>query len=80
VLVTHSITYLPEVDTIIVLTNGEISESGTFKELLKKKGAFAEFLLQHLQEVDVGDSDTGKATSFTTDWSSDTVKYRGNIS
>ncbi|KAL0104449.1 hypothetical protein PUN28_017289 [Cardiocondyla obscurior] len=51
VLVTHSITYLPEVDNIIVLKDGEITESGTYKQLLEKKGAFAEFLVQHLQEV-----------------------------
>lgn len=50
VLVTHGITYLPEVDSIVVLKDGEISESGTYKELLSKKGDFAEFLLQHLQD------------------------------
>lgn len=50
ILVTHGITYLPEVDNIIVLKDGEISESGTYKELLDKKGAFADFLVQHLQE------------------------------
>ncbi|XP_071638104.1 multidrug resistance-associated protein 1 isoform X1 [Temnothorax longispinosus] len=55
VLVTHSITYLPEVDNIIVLKDGEITESGTYKQLLEKKGAFAEFLVQHLQEVHVDD-------------------------
>ncbi|KAL6447242.1 hypothetical protein ACFW04_001485 [Cataglyphis niger] len=53
VLVTHSITYLPEVDNIIVLKDGEITESGTYKQLLEKKGAFAEFLVHHLQEVHV---------------------------
>lgn len=47
---THGITYLPEVDNIIVLKEGEVSEVGTYKELIAKKGAFAEFLLQHLQE------------------------------
>lgn len=50
VLVTHGITYLPKVDNIYVLTYGEISESGNYNQLLEKKGAFAEFLLQHLQE------------------------------
>lgn len=50
ILVTHSITYLPEVDNIIVLNDGEITESGTYKQLLEKKGAFAEFLVHHLQE------------------------------
>ncbi|XP_011699214.1 PREDICTED: multidrug resistance-associated protein 1 isoform X2 [Wasmannia auropunctata] len=51
ILVTHGITYLPEVDNIIVLKDGEITECGTYKQLLEKKGAFAEFLVQHLQEV-----------------------------
>lgn len=51
VLVTHSITYLPEVDNIFVLKGGEISETGTYKELLERKGAFADFLIQHLTEV-----------------------------
>nr|XP_034174731.1 multidrug resistance-associated protein 1 isoform X3 [Osmia lignaria] len=51
VLVTHGITYLPEVDNIIVLQDGEITEVGTYKQLLEKKGAFSEFLVQHLQEV-----------------------------
>lgn len=50
-LVTHGITYLPQVDNIYVLKNGEITESGSMQELMNKKGAFAEFLIQHLQEV-----------------------------
>nr|CAD7423725.1 unnamed protein product [Timema monikensis] len=51
VLVTHGITFLPEVDLIVVLTDGEVSEKGTYKELMQRKGAFADFLDQHLQEV-----------------------------
>lgn len=47
-LVTHGITYLPKVDRIIVLKDGKISEEGTYKELLAMKGAFADFLVQHL--------------------------------
>lgn len=47
---THGITFLPEVDLIVVLNNGEISEVGTYRELLDKKGAFSEFLLTHLQD------------------------------
>uniref|UniRef100_A0A182QBD7 ABC-type glutathione-S-conjugate transporter n=1 Tax=Anopheles farauti TaxID=69004 RepID=A0A182QBD7_9DIPT len=51
VLVTHGITYLPNTDKIYVLREGEVSESGTYQQLMDKKGAFAEFLIQHLQEV-----------------------------
>jgi ATP-binding cassette subfamily C (CFTR/MRP) protein 1 len=35
--VTHGITYLPQVDHIVVLKDGEISETGTYNELLRKK-------------------------------------------
>ena len=45
-------------DQIIVLKNGEISEQGTFEELLAKEGEFQEFLLQYLSEGN--DEDEGK--------------------
>lgn len=47
---------------IVVLKDGEVTELGTYKQLLEKKGAFAEFLIQHLQEigVDDGTSEVGK--------------------
>ncbi|XP_014250192.1 multidrug resistance-associated protein 1-like [Cimex lectularius] len=51
-LVTHSITFLPEVDFIIVLKDGSVSETGTYRELLDKKGAFSEFLTTHTQDID----------------------------
>jgi ATP-binding cassette subfamily C (CFTR/MRP) protein 1 len=49
-LVTHALSNLPKVDEILVIKNGEISESGSYKELLAQKGAFSEFLIQYLQE------------------------------
>ncbi|XP_063922502.1 multidrug resistance-associated protein 1 isoform X5 [Zophobas morio] len=52
VLVTHGITYLPQTDKIVVLKDGEVSECGTYQQLLDKKGAFSEFLLQHINEVE----------------------------
>ena len=56
--VTHSITYLPEVDNIVVIKEGRISEVGTYKELLAQKGAFAEVLVQFLsQELEETDDD-----------------------
>ncbi|XP_059614039.1 multidrug resistance-associated protein 1-like [Phlebotomus argentipes] len=51
-LVTHGISYLPHMDEILVISNGEISESGHYKELLAQKGAFSEFLVEHLQEME----------------------------
>uniref|UniRef100_A0A8U7P8D9 Multidrug resistance-associated protein 1 n=1 Tax=Corvus moneduloides TaxID=1196302 RepID=A0A8U7P8D9_CORMO len=44
VLVTHAVNYLPQMDTILVMTDGEISEMGSYQELLQQDGAFAEFL------------------------------------
>lgn len=64
VLVTHGITYLPQVDGIVVLKNGEVSEMGTYKELLDKKGAFAEFLVQHITEADE-DEDVERKSHFS---------------
>ncbi|KAF2879992.1 hypothetical protein ILUMI_26180, partial [Ignelater luminosus] len=51
IFVTHSVTYLPMVDKIIVLKDGEISEAGTYQQLMDKKGAFSEFLQQYLNEA-----------------------------
>lgn len=69
ILVTHGITYLPKVDNINVMSQGEITESGNYQELMEKKGAFAEFLLQHLQETteDVEDLESLKAQLATGD-------------
>lgn len=51
VLVTHGITYLPQTDKIIVIKDGEVSETGTYQHLLDKKGAFSDFLMQHITEA-----------------------------
>uniref|UniRef100_A0A8D0L527 Multidrug resistance-associated protein 1 n=1 Tax=Sphenodon punctatus TaxID=8508 RepID=A0A8D0L527_SPHPU len=61
VLVTHGVSYLPLMDTIIVMTDGEISEMGSYQELLKQDGAFAEFLRTYAnaeQSVDSGAADS----------------------
>ncbi|MGH0129636.1 UNVERIFIED_CONTAM: hypothetical protein FKN15_048341 [Acipenser sinensis] len=44
VLVTHGLSYLPQVDLILVLVDGEITEMGSYQELLNRHGAFAEFI------------------------------------
>ncbi|NWW67276.1 MRP6 protein, partial [Ifrita kowaldi] len=48
VLVTHTINILPQVDSIVFLVNGMISETGSYQELLQRNGAFAEFLHSHI--------------------------------
>uniref|UniRef100_G3TRW4 Multidrug resistance-associated protein 1 n=1 Tax=Loxodonta africana TaxID=9785 RepID=G3TRW4_LOXAF len=44
ILVTHGISYLPQVDVIIVMSGGKISEMGSYQELLARDGAFAGIL------------------------------------
>ncbi|XP_053839225.1 ATP-binding cassette sub-family C member 2 [Vidua macroura] len=44
ILVTHSISFLPQVDNIVVLAAGAVSEHGSYSTLLANKGAFSQFL------------------------------------
>ena len=55
ILVTHGIGYLKEMDDIVVMKDGKISEQGTYDQLLKDEGAFADFLIEYLTEQ--GDKD-----------------------
>ncbi|NXU55837.1 MRP6 protein, partial [Turnix velox] len=48
VLVTHAINILPQVDNIVFLVDGMITEIGSYQELLQRNGAFAEFLHSHI--------------------------------
>lgn len=47
-LVTHTVNILPQVDNIVFLVDGTISEIGSYQELLQRNGAFAEFLHSHI--------------------------------
>uniref|UniRef100_A0A8B9TSD4 Multidrug resistance-associated protein 1 n=1 Tax=Anas platyrhynchos TaxID=8839 RepID=A0A8B9TSD4_ANAPL len=44
ILVTHGISFLPQVDNIVVLVAGAVSEHGSYSTLLANRGAFAQFL------------------------------------
>ncbi|XP_054437323.1 ATP-binding cassette sub-family C member 2 isoform X2 [Pteronotus mesoamericanus] len=50
-LVTHSIHFLPQVDEIVVLENGTISEKGSYSALLVKKGLFAKNLKTFMKQA-----------------------------
>ncbi|XP_028989330.1 ATP-binding cassette sub-family C member 3 isoform X3 [Betta splendens] len=50
ILVTHGISFLPQVDNIMVMVEGRVSEMGSYQELLKQNGAFAEFLRNYSLE------------------------------
>ena len=51
VLVTNSVAFLNQMDYIVVMKNGRISEAGSYKELLANKGYFTEYLMEHLSEA-----------------------------
>ena len=56
VLVTHGVQWLPHVDEIIVVVGGEVSECGSYEQLLSHNGAFAQFLKTYLT-VELTESD-----------------------
>ncbi|KFW01139.1 Canalicular multispecific organic anion transporter 1, partial [Eurypyga helias] len=59
ILVTHSISFLPQVDNIVVLVAGAVSEHGSYSTLLANRGAFAQFLnLYGTQEEDASEENT----------------------
>ena len=65
ILVTHGIAHLPHVDNIIVIKNNTVSEQGTYQELIEKKGAFADFIKEHmmnLKEDEAKENDKGGMT------------------
>ncbi|XP_028401273.1 multidrug resistance-associated protein 1-like [Dendronephthya gigantea] len=60
ILVTHHTRVLPEVDQIIVLKDGIITERGTYSELVCNEGAFSDFLKTYAAEVE---SDEGMSST-----------------
>ena len=44
VLVTHGLAHLPQCDTILVMSEGEIVEIGTYDELMAKDGKLTEII------------------------------------
>uniref|UniRef100_A0A3P8UPJ9 ATP binding cassette subfamily C member 3 n=1 Tax=Cynoglossus semilaevis TaxID=244447 RepID=A0A3P8UPJ9_CYNSE len=57
ILVTHGVTFLPQVDNILVMVEGRVSEMGSYQELLKQNGAFAEFLRNYALEDFTGEEE-----------------------
>jgi ATP-binding cassette subfamily C (CFTR/MRP) protein 1 len=52
ILITHKATLFPLVDEIVVMKNCEISERGSYNELLEQKGAFAEIMTQYVATIE----------------------------
>ncbi|CAG0905809.1 unnamed protein product, partial [Darwinula stevensoni] len=57
VLVTHGITHLPQTDLIIMMKDGKIIEAGGYRQLIEKKGAFYDFIIQFLSQDEGEDSE-----------------------
>ncbi len=59
---TNSVAFLSRVDQIVVLTDGRITEQGTYQDLLSRRGPFADFVTTYLTEADeFSDEDEGRA-------------------
>uniref|UniRef100_A0A9J7XER7 ATP-binding cassette, sub-family C (CFTR/MRP), member 3 n=1 Tax=Cyprinus carpio carpio TaxID=630221 RepID=A0A9J7XER7_CYPCA len=63
ILVTHGISFLPQVDNILVMVDGRVSEMGSYQDLLKQNGAFAEFLRNYSLEDIIEDDENPKKMS-----------------
>uniref|UniRef100_A0A4W3JNQ4 ATP-binding cassette, sub-family C (CFTR/MRP), member 3 n=1 Tax=Callorhinchus milii TaxID=7868 RepID=A0A4W3JNQ4_CALMI len=60
VLVTHGVSFLPQVDHIVVLVDGRVSEQGSYQQLLERQGAFAEFLHTYAQSEEPNEELAGQ--------------------
>ena len=50
IFVTNAISYLPQVDEILVIKNGIVAEQGSYQELQDAKGPFSEYLKEHMND------------------------------
>ena len=62
-LVTHGIGFLPQCDVIVVMTDGQITEVGSYSELIENDGAFAQFL-QTYQDTETNEDENGTMNWF----------------
>ena len=75
ILVTHSLSYLPQMDNILVIDNGVISEQGTYQQLLDvKDGVFADFLKTYLKQ-DGEKTEGTRLTQFYDSWVSESIQH-----
>ncbi|XP_075544162.1 multidrug resistance-associated protein 1-like isoform X5 [Dermacentor variabilis] len=50
IMVTHSVTYLPQVDWIVLLNHGVVQEQGTYTDLVgRERSEFAAFIQHHIK-------------------------------
>lgn len=51
ILVTHAVTFLPQVDEVMVMQDGQLVERGRYTSLLASEGSFARFIVQHIKDL-----------------------------
>lgn len=61
---THGIHFLPQVDYIVVVVDGRISEMGSYQELLQQNGSFAEFLRNYAPDEDIEEDEPTSDNTF----------------
>jgi ATP-binding cassette subfamily C (CFTR/MRP) protein 1 len=63
--VTHSVRFLPHVDSIVVLKDGNITEMGTYQQLVDQQGEFSQLLatFMTLEKDEDGDEEEKKGLS-----------------
>ena len=59
ILVTHGLGFLPQCVLVVVLDSGQISEVGTYAELMEKNGAFSEFIRTYAAPEENEEGDPG---------------------
>ena len=55
---THGVGFLPQCDVIVVIADGQISEVGSYNELIDNDGPFAQFLHTY-QGVEATEDESG---------------------
>ena len=61
IFVTHSVSFLSQMDEILVIKDGKIAERGSYQDLQDAKGPFSEYLKEYLQD-DTEDVENEKST------------------
>ena len=54
----HGIGFLPQCDVIVVMADGQITEVGSYNELIENDGAFAQFL-QNYRSTETNKDENG---------------------
>lgn len=67
-LVTHAVTFLPRVDEVIVIKDGQMLEKGTYTNLVAKQGDFASYVLRHQNENAEDKSEKGRRVTEKVQW------------